>query len=266
MEILPFLGYLAAIGIGVVLGLIGGGGSIITVPIMVYLLGINPVTATAYSLFLVGVASTVGAARNAQLGHIDYRTGIVFSIPAFMAVYVTRAFIIPKIPENILTIQQFVLTKNTAVMLFFAFLMVLAAVSMIRSKEQQSMRSNTIRIQLPLILLEGTVVGIVTGLVGAGGGFLIIPALVLVAGLEIKAAIGTSLLIIAIKSLIGFIGDVQNSPIDWKFLLLFTTLAVAGIFIGLAYNQVMKGERLKKLFGWFILVMGLGIVIKEIVL
>ena len=123
MEILPFLGYLAAIGIGVVLGLIGGGGSIITVPIMVYLLGINPVTATAYSLFLVGVASTVGASRNAQLGHIDYRTGIVFSIPAFMAVYVTRAFIIPKIPENILTIQQFVLTKNTAVMLFFAFLM-----------------------------------------------------------------------------------------------------------------------------------------------
>ena len=266
MEIFLFLGYLAAVGIGVILGLIGGGGSIITVPVMVYLLGINPIAATAYSLFLVGVASTVGAIRNAQLGYIDYQTGIMFSIPAFFTVYLTRAYLIPIIPKNILIIQQFVLTKNTAVMLFFALLMVMAAVSMIRSKGQKTKRGKKVRIQLPLILLEGAGVGVVTGLVGAGGGFIIIPALVLVAGLEIKTAIGTSLFIIATKSLIGFLGDVQNSPIDWEFLLLFTSLAVAGIFIGLKYNNIMKGERLKKIFGWFILAMGLGIIIKEIVL
>ena len=251
MEIFLFLGYLAAVGIGVILGLIGGGGSIITVPVMVYLLGINPIAATAYSLFLVGVASTVGAIRNAQLGYIDYQTGIMFSIPAFFTVYLTRAYLIPIIPKNILIIQQFVLTKNTAVMLFFALLMVMAAVSMIRSKGQKTKRGKKVRIQLPLILLEGAGVGLVTGLVGAGGGFIIIPALVLVAGLEIKTAIGTSLFIIATKSLIGFLGDVQNSPIDWEFLLLFTSLAVAGIFIGLKYNNIMKGERLKKII-WLV--------------
>jgi len=266
LELITLIGFATALLIGLILGLIGGGGSIVTVPVLVYLLEIDPVTATAYSLFLVGAVSTVGTFRNAQLGTINYRVGLVFSLPAFTAVYLTRAYIIPAIPDNITTLGHFQLTKDLAIMLFFAFIMVIASISMIGSKDRKPLAKGEKKLNLPLILIEGGIVGFVTGLVGAGGGFLIIPALVLLANLEIKTAIGTSLLIIAIKSTIGFLGDVQNIEVDWSFLLLFTAMAVGGIFIGLTFNQKLGNEPLKKIFGWFILLMGVGIFIKEIVL
>jgi len=264
MEILEILGYFGALVIGVVLGLIGGGGSILTVPVLVYLLAINPVTATAYSLFVVGASSLVGAFKNMQKKLVDFRTAIVFSIPAFIAVYYTRKWLVPAIPESLFNISGFEITKNIGIMLFFAIIMVLASISMIRDNGKEKLENVEIIYNYPLIILEGIVVGVLTGIVGAGGGFLIIPALVLLAKLPMKKAVATSLLIIAIKSLIGFIGDVQNMNINWLFLAIFTGLSIVGMFIGIYLNKFIDGKKLKKGFGWFVLLMGIYIIWAEL--
>ena len=264
MEILEILGYFGALIIGVVLGLIGGGGSILTVPVLVYLLAINPVTATAYSLFVVGASALVGAFKNMQKKLVDFRTAIVFSIPAFIAVYATRKYMVPAIPESLFSIGGFEITKNIGIMLFFAIIMILASVSMIRENGKKKADAEKISYNYPLIIIEGIVVGVLTGIVGAGGGFLIIPALVLLAKLPMKKAVATSLLIIAIKSLIGFIGDVQNMNIDWIFLAIFTGLSVVGMFVGIYLNKFIDGKKLKKGFAWFVLLMGVYIIWAEI--
>ncbi len=266
MDIVEFLGYVGALFIGLVLGLIGGGGSILTVPILVYALSFNPVMATAYSLFVVGTTSLVGAVENIRKGMVDVKTAIIFAIPAFIAVYLTRAFLIPAIPDQLFQIADLMVTKNLAIMLFFAIIMLLASVSMIRNKRKETGVEAVITYNYPLIIIEGIVVGTITGIVGAGGGFLIIPALVLFAKLPMKKAVATSLFIIALKSLIGFLGDVQNLEIDWKFLLSFTAISVIGIFIGIWLNKFIDGKKLKKAFGWFVLVMAIYILYKELVI
>lgn len=264
MDLTQLLGYVGALLIGVILGLIGGGGSIITVPVLVYLLYLNPVTATAYSLFVVGTASLVGAIKNMQKGLVDLRTAIVFSIPAFIAVYLTRKYIVPAIPEEIFSIGNFMVTKDIAIMVFFALIMLLASLSMIFDKRDLKEIPTKVVYNFPLIIIEGAVVGVLTGIVGAGGGFLIIPALVLFAKLPMKKAVATSLLIIAIKSLIGFIGDIENLEIDWSFLLTFSSLAIIGIFIGGYLSNFIEGKKLKKGFGYFVLVMAVYILFKEL--
>lgn len=264
MELVEILGYLGALLIGLVLGLIGGGGSILTVPILVYALGLNPVLATAYSLFVVGATSMVGAVKNMMKGNVDLKTAFIFALPAFIAVYLTRAFLIPAIPEELVEINGWLVTKNLAIMLFFAVIMVLASFSMIRNKRKEDLQEQPPTYNYPLIVIEGVVVGVITGIVGAGGGFLIIPALVLLAKLPMKKAVATSLLIIAIKSLIGFVGDLQNFAIDWPFLLMFTGLSIVGIFVGIWLNNFIDGKKLKKAFGWFVLVMAVYIIYKEI--
>ena len=264
MEILDLLGFFGALIIGVVLGLIGGGGSILTVPVLVYLLAITPVTATAYSLFVVGTASLVGAINNMKKKLVDFRTATVFAIPAFIAVYATRKFMVPAIPEHIVSLRGFELTKPIGIMLFFAVIMIVASISMIKNNGKEERQETVVKYNYALIILEGIVVGLLTGIVGAGGGFLIIPALVLLAKLPMKKAVATSLLIIAVKSLIGFIGDVQNLDIDWAFLLIFTSLSIAGIFLGGYLNKFIDGKKLKTGFGWFVLVMGIYIIGKEL--
>lgn len=249
--------------IGIVLGLIGGGGSILTVPVFVYLMYLNPVTATAYSLFVVGTSALVGAVRNIQKGLVDLKTAIVFSIPAFIAVYITRKYIVPAIPETLFSIGDYTVTKNVGIMVFFAIIMLVAALSMIRNTSKGDAPVNGKPLNYPLIFLEGFVVGVLTGVVGAGGGFLIIPALVLLAKLPMKKAVATSLLIIAIKSLIGFIGDIETMEIDWSFLLLFSGISIVGIFIGVWLNNFIDGKKLKKGFGWFVLLMAIYIIFRE---
>lgn len=263
MELLEIFGYLGALLIGLVLGLIGGGGSILTVPVLVYLLAVNPVTATAYSLFVVGVSALVGAFQNFKKGLVDFKTAIVFSIPAFIAVYITRRFIVPATPERLANIGDFVLTKDIAIMVFFAVIMLLAAFYMIRNKKPEPEPGTKVLYNYPLIVIEGFVIGILTGVVGAGGGFLIIPALVLLAKLPMKKAVATSLLIIAVKSLIGFVGDIETMSIDWGFLLSFTLLSVFGIFAGVWLNRFIDNKKLKKSFGWFVFLMAIYILIKE---
>lgn len=264
MGIIEILGYVGALIIGLVLGLIGGGGSILTVPILVYLLAVNPVTATAYSLFVVGATSLVGAIKNIRKKQVDLRTAFVFATPAFITVYATRLYLVPAIPETLFTVFDFEITKNIGIMLFFAIIMVISAVSMILNNHTEQEIQEKTDYNYPLIILEGVGVGLLTGIVGAGGGFLIIPALVLLAKLPMKKAVATSLLIIAIKSLIGFIGDIQNMEIDWVFLLIFSGLSIIGIFLGIYLNKFIDGKKLKKAFGWFVLAMGVYIMWKEL--
>jgi uncharacterized protein len=255
IESTEIIGYSAALIIGIVLGLIGGGGSILTVPVLVYLLAIEPLMATAYSLFIVGAAALVGAIRNMQKGLVDLRTGVVFSIPAFIAVYLTRRFMMPAIPEHIAELGGVAITRDLFIMVLFGVIMLFAAISMIRERKALVEKEEERKFMYPMILLEGAVVGVLTGIVGAGGGFLIIPALVVFSRLPMK---------IAVKSLIGFLGDVQNMAIDWTFLLIFTGIAAIGILLGIYATNFIEGKKLKKAFGYFTLVMAIYILWKEL--
>ncbi|QDO95556.1 sulfite exporter TauE/SafE family protein [Formosa sediminum] len=266
MDILHVFGYVGALIVGLVLGLTGGGGSILTVPILVYLLMFNPVTATAYSLFIVGVSSSFGAFKNFQKGLVDLKIAAVFAIPAFTMVYLTRKFIIPAIPKAMFNIGGFLVTKDIFIMVMFAIMMVTASVTMLKPKANHEKVKGYRKLSNLLIFNQAIVIGFFTGIVGAGGGFIIIPALIILGNLSMKKAVGTSLFIIAINSLIGFIGDIGNIEIDWIFLLTFTAIAVVGIFLGSYISNYIPGKKLKKGFGWFVLVMGIYIIIKEVVM
>lgn len=275
---MEILGYIGAVLMGLSLGLIGGGGSILTVPILVYLFQVDAVLATAYSLFIVGLTSLVGSFSHIKLGNIHWRTAIVFGIPSIVSVFLTRSYLVPRIPDPIVTFSQdpnggaaFVMTKAVGLMVLFAVIMVMAAYSMIKTSKNSNAKSDVLaadtqpQFNYPLILAEGAIVGVVTGLVGAGGGFLIIPALVLLAKLPMKQAVGTSLMIIAAKSLIGFVGDMRGDEvIDWSFLATFSSIAVVGILLGSWLSKRIPGEKLKPAFGWFVLVMGTYIIVKEL--
>ncbi len=257
-------GYFASILIGISLGLIGGGGSILTVPVLVYLFALDTVLATTYSLFVVGSTSLVGSFSYFKKGLIDLKTAIYFGLPSIATVFLTRQFLLPAIPEKVIYLDNFLLTRSILLMVIFAVLMVFAAYSMIKSdKENEETQTKNTTLW---VMLQGAAVGVVTGLIGAGGGFLIIPALVNLLKLPIKTAIGTSLMIIAVNSLAGFGFSLGQQRIQWLFLLSITTLAIVGIFIGSYLSTKIEGKKLKPAFGWFVLVMGVYILMKEIVL
>ena len=267
MNVTEIIGFASSVLIGVSLGLIGGGGSILTLPVLVYLLHINPVLSTAYSLFVVGTTSLIGSANYMKKKLVNYQAALIFAVPSFITVFLTRKYLVPAIPDPIIHLNGFEVSKNLGVMIFFALIMLAAAYSMIKNKNQPEETANQeLKFNFLMIALEGGVVGMLTGIVGAGGGFLIIPALVLFARLPMKSAVGTSLLIIAAKSLIGFIGDLSNLEVDWPFLLEFTALSIVGIFAGTYLSKFIAGDKLKQGFGWFVLLMGTYIIMKELVL
>jgi len=261
------LGYVLAAFVGISLGLIGGGGSIITVPILVYVLGVNPVLATSYSLFIVGSTSMVGAINNYHKGFVNLKTTLHFGVSSITTVFVTRKIIMPKIPSVLINSGHTYVTQEVATMTLFAVLMLIASIAMIvERKEVVGTNSNASKkgFNIAKLFLYGVLVGLVTGFLGAGGGFLLIPALVLVVKMPMKQAVGTSLLIIALNSLIGFTGDIGHFKIDWIFLTIITLVAIAGIFVGGFLAKKVEGDKLKKAFGWFVLVMGIYILAKEI--
>lgn len=260
---IEFIEYFCALLIGIVLGLTGGGGSILTVPVLVYILNFNPIIASSYSLFIVGMTSTFGTLINFKKGNVVLKTGLLLAIPSLISVYITRKYIVHTIPEILIQNSYFTITKDLFLMVLFAVVMFFAALSMLKTPTSEVVENKT---NLFIIIFQIFCVGILIGLIGAGGGFLIIPALVHFAKLPIKKAIGTSLLIIACNSLIGFSGDVQNINPDWYFLFKFASFAMTGIFIGIYLSGFFNERSLKKIFGWFVLTMAVLILTKEILL
>ncbi len=261
---MDYVGYFTSILIGVALGLIGGGGSILTIPILVYLFQVNPKLATTYSLFIVGLTAAIGAVRHYRMGNIKLNSALLFAIPSLVTLIFIRKIILPVIPETIYNNYGFILTKDIFIMALFALLMIAASYSMIKKSKETVIKTTP---NPTKVIVIGALVGIVTGFLGAGGGFLIIPALLFFTGINMKQAVGTSLLIIAFNSLFGFLGDVVNGvAIDYTFLLTIATFASIGIFIGTLLSKKIDGAKLKPAFGWFVLVMGIYIITKELFL
>lgn len=259
------IGYISALAVGISLGLIGAGGSILTVPIFVYLMGIPPELATGYSLFVVGAAATWGAWQSHNARQVDTKIGILFAIPSFIGVYWSRSYLLPRIPLESTLIDTIIVTRDMIIMIVFALVMLAAAISMIRPTKpyRTPTQSKTYR-RIALITTEGFLVGAITGFVGAGGGFLTIPALVILLGMEMKTAVGTSLMIIAIKSLFGFFSTTQNIiALDWTMLGIFTGMSAVGIILGGRLSKTISGDTLKPSFGWFVLIMGSYILLRE---
>lgn len=262
------MGYLFGLLIGILLGLVGAGGSILTIPVLVYVVGISAVTATSYALFIVGTTALVGAYEYWKRGLLHLKTAFIFAIPSVVSVLVVRKLLLPLIPDIIIHLGDIVLTKDEFLMILFAAFMLLASYNMIKGKcvNCDNTDLSKLNFNYRLMLVEGVLVGGLTGLLGAGGGFLIVPSLVLIANLPMRFAVGTSLLIIAINSLMGFAADLTHlTHINWTFLGIYTSLAIVGISIGGLLSKYVKPVKLKVYFGWFVLVMGLLILIKEII-
>ncbi|TAE03002.1 MAG: sulfite exporter TauE/SafE family protein [Bacteroidetes bacterium] len=255
------IGYFLAVLVGVSLGLVGSGGSILTVPILVYVVGVPASLATTYSLFVVGFSAFVGTLKATQDKMLDYRTAISFGIPSISSIFLVRSFLMPLVPTKIVNVANFTLTKDVAIMLLFAVLMVWTSVAMIR--EGAVGKAENAPTDYSKIFLRGILVGSITGIVGVGGGFLIIPTLVFVASLPMKRAVATSLLIIATNSFIGFFSSLQGQVMDWQFLLIFSGCSVMGILLGRFLSQFVSNEKLKPAFGWFVLAMGIYILATE---
>ena len=293
------IGLTTAIIVGLIMGLMGAGGSILTVPILVYIMDITPVTATAYSLFIVGMTSLFGAISYWKKSLVNVKAAVAFSIPSVIAVFVTRRFILPAIPVYIGTIADLEITKDFCILILFAVVMAASAVTMILpfkvfseklhlnrknnfsdsrsinysinknySKEiPEELETTLVTISYPLSIIEGTIIGFFSGLVGAGAGFIIVPALVVFSKLPMRVAVGTSLTIIAAKSLVGFLGDLNYpTSFDWSFLLLFTVLSISGIFAGISISKIIPSEKLRPLFGVFVLLSAAGIFISEVLI
>lgn len=261
------LGYVLGLLIGICLGMMGAGGAIMTIPVLVYLFEINTVDATFYSLFIVGITALIGTTNYIRNGLFDIKTVIFFGLPSIASILVTTKILAPAIPNDILTISSFTLTKDAFILFLFAILMILSSLAMLRSSRGAIIKDNYEgyqRYRYGLIMLQGILVGFLTGFLGAGGGFLIIPALVVLAHLPMKKAVGTSLCIIAINCAIGFTSRYsQIEFVDWKFLGFFTSLTCAGIVSGIFFSRNWSGEKLKKGFAFFMLIMGTFIIVKE---
>lgn len=259
---MEIIGFALGILIGITLGLIGSGGSILTIPILVYLMHISPSHATTYSLFIVGIAALVGSIKGIRTNLLDYKMALYFGLPSIFSIFMMRKFVMPILPSTLFNIYNYAITKDLFIMLVFAVLMIITSFSMIINTEQ--LKSTRQEIAKSSIIIKGVFVGLLTGFVGVGGGFLIVPILIFSGKLPMKKAVATSLIIIAANSLIGFVGSLNGEPIQWKFLLAFTTFAVAGIYAGIYLSNKISNEKLKPAFGWFVLITGIYIIVKEL--
>jgi uncharacterized membrane protein YfcA len=245
---MTILGFALAALIGLVLGLLGGGGSILTVPILVYILGFGAKEAIAASLAVVGTVSLFGAIGHGRAGNVDLRLALLFGLFAMAGAYLGSGYLAP-------------FFSGAVQLTLFAVVMLLAALSMFRGRTEEARNApgEPPGVSFPLTIAVGLAVGILTGLVGVGGGFLIVPALVLLARVPMKEAVGTSLLVIAMNSAAGFVGYLGQVEIPWAFLALFTAVAIGGIFAGTYLVRFVSQAQLKRAFAVFLVVMGVFI-------
>lgn len=259
------LGYFFAIVIGLVMGVIGGGGSILSVPIFVYVFDIDAVTATTLSLFVVGITSSVGSVGYIKQRQVDFKTALLFGLPSILGILFSRRVVLPHLPPYIINRWGITLTKDMFILILFAVLMLISAFKMIKRIDRQRIRQAQ-EINYTILISQGLLVGIITGFIGAGGGFLIVPALVMLLHVPMRQAVATSLFIISINSLIGFISSLDKVAINWVFLLSFTALSVVGILVGVGVAKKIEGRRLRPMFGWFVLIMALWIILNELLI
>jgi len=264
MDFSQLIGYVLAVLVGVILGMLGSGGSILSVPILVYVMGIEPSIATAYSLFIIGTTSFVGGIHKAKQQLVDFKKVFLFGLPAVISVFITRKVIVPGIPKIIFSNEIFTLSKSILIMIVFAIVMIFASFRMIKPLKKKIILENE-KLNYFTIILLGIIIGLLSGFVGAGGGFLIVPTLLFFAKTPMKMAIGTSLFIVSFQSLIGFTGDIMSNQIlDWELIGFFTLASIFGIFIGSFISKKVEENKLKIGFGWFVLSMGVYIIIKEL--
>ena len=263
--------YIAFLFIGLILGLIGGGGSILGVPVLVYMMFYGAEEATTYSLFIVGLTSLIGALAYLRKGEISAEALFEFAIASLIATFCVRRFVIPAIPSHFYMFSLPV-SKHALIMVLFSILILCSSYSMIRKRKPN--RISQVKwdefarspLGLPFLILLGLVVGFITGFVGAGGGFIIVPVLIFFLRLNFKKAIGTSLCIIALNSLIGFTGNIGTQHIDWFFLLTISVTSIVGILLGSMLSGKVSTPKLKQSFGWFTLIVGIFVLMKETIL
>ncbi|HWB63130.1 MAG TPA: sulfite exporter TauE/SafE family protein [Chitinophagales bacterium] len=263
MEIAHIFGYIGALCTGLVLGLMGGGGGLLAIPILVYLFGVEASVATGYSLFLVALTASSGAFQNIRKKMVDYHAAFYYGLPSVITLYIMRRYVMPAIPKALFTVGNYTVQKNQLILFALAIVMFAAAYKMITSDNDVITDEPHKANKLKLATLA-VVIGSFLGLVGAGGGFLVMPSLIYFANLPPKKAVGTALVIVSVNSLIGFIGDLgTHTAFNWSFLLTFSFFSISGVFIGHYLAGFIHNHLLKKYFGWFILVVGIWIVIKE---
>lgn len=261
---MEFIGYFASLIMGLIIGLLGGGGSILTVPILVYFFALGAADATAASLFIVAGVALVSTIQYRIKEKANWKLGIWFALPSLIGIYFARKVALPGIPDQVRLPLNLSVEKDSLVLLAFAALMITASISMIKShrphSEDDKDRSNV------LIGLQGVIVGFVTGFVGAGGGFLILPILVKFIKVPMRVAVGTSLFIIAVNSSFGFAVSFFNdkSSVDWLLLLKLVVLAIIGALIGAKLSARIDEVRLRHSFGWFVLVVGIVIIVERL--
>jgi uncharacterized protein len=257
--------YFLILLMGLILGLMGGGGSILSVPILIYGFGIPASTASGYSLFLVGSTALFGTLIYGLKKQINWKIGLLFSLPALVATFSTRKFIMPLLPNTILSFANFTLSKNLLILTVFVITMLLSSYSMIHKKSSDNLKQTVNKTNILEVILKSFGIGILTAFIGAGGGFLIVPALIFLLGLDIKTAAATSLFIISISSLFGFLAEISNSTIQWNLLLTLLLLALIGNILGVFLNKFISGQKLKKSFGYFTLLVAIFITVQEII-
>lgn len=266
----PIFGFGMALVIGLCLGIMGSGGSILTVPVLVYLFRMDPVPATAYSLFIVGVTSLIGLSTRLRAGKVDFRATLLFAVPSLVAVFVARKYVVHALPEAFDMPWGPPLSRGSIIMGVFGVVMFAAALSMLLHSKSRAHGATgddakpSAGRNASVIGIEGLLVGTITGFVGAGGGFLIVPVMVLLGHLSMETAIGTSLTIIFAQSLVGFLTDLSLlTDIRWSFLLGFTGLSVAGVVAGSFLAGYVPGQILRRAFGWFTLILAISILAHE---
>jgi uncharacterized protein len=261
-------GIIAFLIIGLILGLIGGGGSLLGVPVLVYVLCIEADLATTYSLFIVGMTALVGAISYVKKGEVSAEAILNFALASVITVFCMRKFIMPNIPAEFM-FKGIHIHKHTLIMVVFAFLILSASYSMIISRKPNRVKDvkwnefTKTPLGFPFVVLLGVLIGVITGFVGAGGGFIIVPVLMIFMRLNFKKAIGTSLCIVALNSIIGFLGNLGHQNLDWLFLLGISAVCGVGILLGSLLSNKISSKKLKPAFGWFTLAVGLFVLIKE---
>ena len=246
------MAWLAVLGMGIVLGALGGGGGILTVPILVGLFGMSAAEATGSSLLVVGLASSIGAVQGLVAKKVDWQAALLIAVPSTIGALTARLFLVPNIPDLVWGISKDDLLLGT-----FAAVMVLVGIKMLwPSKAEQQVESSRVK-----IAVLGLAIGLISGVLGAGGGFLILPTLTLLLGVDLARAIPTSLLVITLQSLGGFVGELGR-PIQWSVLRGIVAVAIGGLVVGLLLREIAPKKALQTSFAVLVFAVAAWMMVK----